>query len=203
MNQMKAHLSALSLLDRAVHALTDAELRAILDALEPEAAEAVAQAIDLDDLATDDAVDATRAAAVKGRINGVLQQLGVVLSDRCLTDCIEVLGDSADNPTEDELRAASLELVERHGVGAVRLMLASAVVGEAPASVACVRMLKHDAVFALPPVELRARVVAEPADAATLAEREAIRERRRADKARKQAEARARREQAERARHRS
>ena len=200
MNQMKAHLAALSLLDRAVHALSDDELRAILDALEPDAADAIAQAIGLDDVNDADAVTATRAAAVKGRVNGVLSQLGVVLSDACLADCIRALGDSADNPTEEELRAASHQLVADHGVGAVRLMLASAVVGEAPASVACIHLLKHDEVLALPAIEPRPRIVAAPADPALEAERDAVRERRKAEKARKQTEARARREQAERAR---
>ena len=200
MNQMKAHLAALSLLDRAVHALSDDELRTILDDLEPDAAEAVAEAIDLDDLADPGAVEAARAAAVKGRINGVLSRLGIVLSDRCLADCIRALGDSADNPNEDELRIASHALVADHGVGAVRLMLASAVVGEAPASVACIHLLKHDDVLALPAIEPKAKTIAPPVDPAADAERDALRDRRKADKARKQAEANARREQAERAR---
>ena len=49
--------------------------------------------------------DAIREAAAKGRIDGTLESLGFVLTDAALADCIEQLGDHADNPSSEQLRA--------------------------------------------------------------------------------------------------
>jgi hypothetical protein len=196
MNQIKTQLAAAALLDRALNAVTDDELRVLLNKVPDEAATAVSTEIGVESLADAKAGLALRLAASKGRVNGVLGQLGMVLSDACLSDCVEALGESADNPTEDELRTVSHELVTSHGLGAVRLMLASAVVGEAPASVACIHLLKTDEILALPPVVAVEPVAPTPLTAAELAEREAVRQRRKDDHARKQAEAQARRNQA-------
>ncbi len=143
----------------------------------------------------------TREASHRGRMNGTLERVAAVLADGCLADCITVLGDAADNPTESQLLAVTDGLIERHGLSTVRLMLASAVAGEATASPLCIRLLKHHEVLALP----AAAPLATPVRAATSAdpERDALRERRKQDKARKQAEQRARREQQARAAHRS
>lgn len=195
MNQIKTQLAAAALLDRALNAVTDEELRAMLDKMPADAAKAVSQEIGVETLADAKAGLALRLAGSRGRVNGVLGQLGTVLSESCLNDCVDKLGDSAENPTEDELRTVSHKLVETHGIGAVRLMLASAIVGEAPASVACIHLLKTDEVLALPPVVVAEPVAPTPLTPKELAEREAVRLRRKDDRARKQAGAQARRDQ--------
>ena len=200
MNQIKTQLAAAALLDRALNAVTDEELRAMLDKMPEDAAKAVSQEIGVETVADAKAGLALRLAGSRGRVNGVLGQLGTVLSESCLNDCVDKLGDSAENPTEDELRTVSHELVETHGIGAVRLMLASAIVGEAPASVACIHLLKNDEVLALPPVVAAEPVAPTPLTPQELAEREAVRLRRKDDRARKQAEAQARRDQIARSR---
>jgi hypothetical protein len=75
------------------------------------------------------------------------------VTDPLLQDCIEALGANADFPSVDQLEAVLPGLVSRHGVGAVRLMLAGAVLGEAPAVMAISKVLKTSptlAVLALP-----------------------------------------------------
>ena len=109
---MKTRLQSLGLLDRALAATTDEEIDALVAALD----------------------DDHREAVVKGRVNGTLESIAVVLADACLADCIEQLGDHSDNPTSDQLREVLPGLIERHGVACTRLMLATTVVGEAPAS---------------------------------------------------------------------
>jgi hypothetical protein len=88
-------------------------------------------------------------------------------------------------------------LVEEFGLGATRLMLATSVAGEAAASAMLTRVLKHDDVLALPPVEVQAPPLlpAPQADADLKAKRKAAKEK-------KQAEARNRREQQLKAAHR-
>jgi hypothetical protein len=195
MNQIKTQLAAAALVDRALNATTDDELRTLLNNLPQDGAEAVSQAIDVESIADGKAILALRLAGSRGRVNGMLGQLAAVLSDACLTDCVEALGESSENPTEDELRTVSHQLVATHGVGVVRLMLASAIMGEAPASVACIHLLKSDEILALPPVAPVVAVAPTPPTSAELAEREAVRARRKQDKARKQAQEKARREQ--------
>ena len=203
MNQMKTRLAALNLLDRALNALTDDELRTMIDGVPEDAAGPLASAIDVPETADVDAVPALRLAASRGRVNGMLEQLSILLCEKCLDDCIAKLGDESDSPSEDRLREVSHELVETHGVGAVRLMLASSVAGEANASAACVSLLKTDDVLKLPPPPPprnygKSAVVATESGDTT--ERAAIKERRKEEKRRKQAEATARREQSARAR---
>ena len=103
------------------------------------------------------------------------------------------LGDRADMPSEDDLLEVAPGLIERHGVGVVRIMLAAAVTGEAPASPAIIRILKHDETLALPapaPVSSPPPVKAMSAEEA--AERERIKERRKEERRQKQAEQAAR-----------
>jgi hypothetical protein len=216
-NSTKAHIAALSLLDRAFLALTDAELAGLLTTLPEDHVSAIkkissfreddasaATAAEDDDAAADaspELVESVRAAAHKGRLNGDLQRLGVVLSDACLAQCIEALGDKSEMPSEDDLQGVIPKLIEDHGLGVVRLMLASTVVGEAPASATIVSMLKTDETIKLPP--------ADPKPVAPLlprkqddAERLALKAQRKERKAQEQAEARLRREQVARARNR-
>lgn len=200
MNQVKTRLAALALLDRAVATLSDDELDELIGRLDGEFRSAYDHVVGLRDDDDRSPVEATREAVQKGRINGTLERVAAVLSDACLEDCIKVLDKAADNPSEAQLLEAAPGLIERHGLGTVRLMLASAVAGEAQAAVVCTRLLKHHETLALPPAPppTGPRVVVRAEDP----EREAIKERRKLEKQRKQAEQRARREQAEAARKR-
>ena len=192
---MKTRLQSLGLLDRALRATTDEELDAVLGALGDDHREAVERLAG--GAATPDAV---REAAAKGRIDGTMESLALVLTDACLADCIEQLGDHADNPTSDQLRAVLPGLIERHGLGVTRLMLASTLAGEAAASAVIRDLLKHDDTVKLPPAEATSSgPAARPPDAASAD----VKARRQDVKRRKQAEARARREQSARARHRA
>jgi len=198
MSQLKTRLQALSMLDRAFTSITDAELEAIVAALPED------HRTGLDELSgaheggfTDPAARtiALRAHAARGRMNGGLEQLCTVLTDPCLAKCIELLGDNSDDPTEEQLLAITPALIEEFGLPATRLMLAMSVTGEAAASTMLVRVLKHDETLALPPVEPTELVMppVNQADDETKAKRKAAKER-------KQADARARREQQLRAR---
>jgi hypothetical protein len=192
---MKTRLQALRLLDRALAATTDDEIEALVAALDDDHREA------LERLADGVTPAAIREAVTKGRVNGTLESIAVVLVDACLADCIEQLGDHSDNPTSDQLRAVLPGLVERHGLACTRLMLAATVVGEAPASAIIRDLLKHDDDVKLPPVEPLPITPIVQAPRVSDAEREAVKAKRRELKLRRQAEARARREQRERDRH--
>ena len=201
MNQTKAHIAALSLLDRAMLATTDDEMAALIAGLPDDHTSAIKRLCDLRDEDAD-LVEAVRIAARKGRLNGDLQRLGVVLSDACLADCVEQLGESADLPTEDELQAVIPGLIERHGIGTVRVMLAATVVGEAPASDIIVGLLKTDETVKLPVLDLKplAPLLPPKTDDAERLQLKALRKER---KALEQAEARLRRDQVARARNRA
>lgn len=194
---MKTRLQSLGLVDRALAATTDAELEALAAGLDDDHREAVER------LAGGVTADEIRAAATKGRLDGTLESLAMVLSDTCLADCIEQLGDHADNPSTDQLAEVLPGLAERHGVPVVRLMLASTVAGEAPAAAIIRNLLKHDDLVKLPPVESRPVTPIVQAPKVDDPERQAIKAKRREMKERKQAEARARREQSQRARGRA
>jgi hypothetical protein len=194
---MKTRLQSLGLLDRAIRATTDDELATLVEALDDDHREAVERFTD-----GEPTPEAIRAAAAKGRIDGTMEGLAMVLTDAALADCIKQLGDHADNPTSDQLRAVLPGIVERHGIGPTRMMLASTVAGEATAANVIRDLLKHEELVALPR--------AEPPPAATVrtseepdGDREALKAKRHEQRRRKQAEARQRREQSARARNRS
>ena len=197
---MKNRLQALSLLDRAMTAMTDAELEALVASLPEDHVVAIDKLAGAREGGFDDPAGRTvglRAAVARGRMSGTLEQIATVLTDPCLADFITLLGENSDNPSEDDLQAVLPGQIEKHGIATVRLTLAASIAGEAAASVMLTRVLKHDEVVALPPAP-------EPA-APTVLTREADEEtkaRRKAAKERKQAEARARREQAAKARNR-
>ena len=197
MTNVKARIAALGLLDRALANLADDELLTVIQTLPEDHLTALGKVAGFEEGAADgDQIDAVRAAAKAGRINGDLERLGLVLTDACLADCITALGDHADNPTEEQLSEVLPGIVETHGLHLTQFMLASVVVGEAPASPTLVRLLKHDETYALPATEERDIVPKLHAPSAEEeAEREAIRERRKADRKRKQAEQAARRAQ--------
>jgi len=196
---MKNRLQALSLLDRALVTMTDEELEALVASLPEDHRDAIDKLCGAREGGFEEPAARTlavRSTAARGRMSGLLEQLATVLTDPCLADCIEQLGTKSDNPSEADLSKVTPGLVERHGVATVRLTFASSVAGEAAASVLLTRLLKFDDVLALPQRE--------DAEAPTVLVREVdedTKARRKAAKERKQAEARARREQQARAKH--
>ena len=123
---------------------------------------------------------------------------------------IELLGEAADDPTIEQLRAIMPELVERFPLPMVRLLFASIAIGNAPAADKCDEILVHD----LPALDVAEDgdgaddEASDPADTSsardTTAANDEVRETRRArrraqqDARRKQQDARARGEQARR-----
>lgn len=144
---MKNRMQALGLLDRAFRATNDDDLASAIEALGDDHREG------LESFADELTPDGVRAGVKSGRIDGGMEAIAAILTDACLADCIEALGDHADNPSTDELREILPGLVERHGLGITRIMLASTVVGEAPASAIIRDLLKTDDLVALPKVE--------------------------------------------------
>jgi hypothetical protein len=197
---MKNRLQALALLDRALMATTDEELEALVATLPDDHRDAIDKICGARDGGFEDPAARTlaiRSTAARGRMSGALEQICTVLTDPCLADCIEQLGDNSDNPSEEDLAEVTPGLIERHGLAAVRLTLAASVAGEAAASPLLIRLLKHDDVLALPNDAEPAAVVVLTKDVD-----DETRARRKAAKERKQAESRLRREQQQRARHR-
>ena len=197
-NQMKTRLQSLGLLDRALRATPDEELDTVVAALGDDHREAVERLVGGEPTA-----DGIRAAAAKGRIDGTMESLALVLTDAALADCISQLGDHADNPSSDQLRAVLPGIIERHGLGVARVMLASTLAGEAAASAVIRDLLKHDEAVKLPPAETRPTGPIVRAPQVPDAERDAIRARRQEQKRKKQEAARIRREQSAKARHRA
>jgi len=146
-NQMKNRMQALGLLDRSFKAATDEELTAAIEALDDDHREGLQSFVD-------ELTPAGIRTAVKaGRIDGDMEAVAAVITDLCLADCIEQLGEHADNPSTDQLREVLPGVAERHGVAVTRIMLASTVAGEAPASAIIRDLLKSDELVALPKVE--------------------------------------------------
>jgi hypothetical protein len=200
---MKNRLQALSLLDRAMAAMTDAELEAAVEQLPDDhrtALDRIAGARDESGFEDPAArTVAIRGAVARGRVSGGLEQIATILTDQCLADCIEQLGDKSDNPSEPDLLEVTPGLIERHGLPIVRLTLAMSIAGEAAASAMLTRVLKHDEVLALPAREAEPAAPVLPARSAD----DETKARRKAAKERKQADARMRREQQAKARNRA
>ncbi len=194
---MKSRLQALGLLDRAFANASDDELDAAVDALSDEHREA------LDELVGGSAdAGSIREAISKGRLDGTMESAALVITDACLADCIEALGDHADHPSSEQLRAALPTLTETHGKAITQLMLASTVAGEAPASAIIRDLLKNDDDIKLPPAQPKPISPIVQGPKVDPAERAAIKAKRKEMKQRKQEEARRRREQADAARSR-
>src|SRR5687768_17004888 len=115
---MKNRLQALSLLDRALLAMTDAELEALVATLPDDHRQAIDRLCGAKDEAgfEDPAARtiAIRATVARGRMTGALEQVCTILTDPCLADCIEQLGDASDNPTEADPAEVTPGLIERH-----------------------------------------------------------------------------------------
>jgi hypothetical protein len=197
-NQVKNRLQALGLLDRALAAASDDDLNTAVDALDDDHRDALGELV-----GGEIGPASIREAASRGRLDGTLEGIALVITDAALADCIEQLGDHADNPTSDQLREVLPGVVERHGVAVTRMMLASTVVGEAPASVVIRDLLKHDDLVKLPPSEPRPLSPMVQLPEIDPEERARVKAKRKEMRERKQAAARASREQAAKARHRN
>lgn len=196
---MKTRLQSLGLLDRAIRATTDEELEAVVATLGDDHREAVERVVGGE--ATPASI---REAVAKGRIDGTMESLAMVITDAALADSIEKLGDHADNPTSDQLRQVLPGVIERHGLGVTRIMLASTVAGEATAAAVIRDLLKNDDTVKLPAVEpTRSAGPLVRAPKVPDAERDAIRARRQEQKRKKQEQARISREQSAQARNRA
>lgn len=191
MNQVKNRLQSLGLLDRAFANTTDDELQTAIDGLGDDHRDA------LDELVGGSADPASiRAGITKGRLDGTMESVALVLTDSCLADCIEALGDHADHPSSEQLRDVLPDIVEQHGKGITQLMLASTVAGEAPAAAIIRDLLKNDEDYRLPKAEPKPISPIVQAPEGDPEERAAIKAKRKELKRKKQEEARARREQA-------
>ena len=193
---MKTRLQSLGLLDRALRATTDEELDTAVAALGDDHREAVERLAGGE--ATADGASARRRPRVAstGRWRA---------SPSCSRTPRSPTASSSSATTPTTRRAISCApccpgIIERHGLGVTRLMLASTLAGEAAASAVIRDLLKHDDTIKLPPVDDDASgPAARPPDTADAD----VKARRLEVKRRKQAEARARREQSARARNRA
>jgi hypothetical protein len=207
-NQMKTRLRALGLLDRALTVATDDELLALVASLDDDHREGLERLVGTeinlgDEQAGEQIVSTLRTTITSGRLDGGMEGVAIILTDTCLTDCIEQLGDHADHPNSEELLEVIPGLIERHGLAATRIMLAATVAGEAPASPMIRDLLKNDETLALPDVEAKPVAPATPAKKVDDAERAAIKERRRQAREQQRAEQQIRREQSRRDRKRA
>lgn len=188
-NQMKNRMQALGLLDRAFKATTDDELMTAVDALDDDHREG------LESFVEELTADAIRTGVKAGRIDGGMEAIAAITTDACLADCIEQLGDNADNPSTDQLKEVLPGLIERHSVGIAQIMLAGTVAGEAPASAIIRDLLKNDEVMALPKAEVTELAPLLDTSKRSVDEQTELREKRKAAKKAKQDEARLRKAQ--------
>lgn len=195
-NQMKNRMQALGLLDRSFKAASDEELAAALEALGDDHREGLESFVD------DVTPDGVRAGVKAGRIDGGMEAIAAIVTDAALADCIDKLGDNADNPSSDQLREVMPGIVERHNLGISRIMLASTVVGEAPASAIIRDLLKNDEMLALPKAETVELAPLLDTSKRSAEEQEELRAQRKAAKKAKQEAARTRKAQSAAARRR-
>ena len=195
-NQMKNRMQALGLLDRAFKSTSDEQLMAAVDELDDDHREA------LEGFVPELTADGVRAGVRSGRIDGGMEAIAAVVTDACLADTIEQLGDHAENPSTDQLKEVLPGIVERHNVGITRIMLAGTVAGEAPASAIIRDLLKNDDELALPKAETTELAPLIDTSKRSADEQAELRAKRKAAKKEKQEAARARREQATAARRR-
>jgi len=203
-NQVKNRLAALSMLDRAFRLLPDDKITALYGALEEDGQDAVQHIASVKgtDPSPADLIAAIRETVNKGRINGDLERLSLVLTETCLNECIEALGSNADDPSEENLREVLPGVIANHGLDVTQVMLATVVTGEAIASPIITRILKHDDAWKVPPAP-EVTIAPVRVDDKDDAERTALKEQRKARKAVEQEAARRRREQMQSSRRKS
>jgi hypothetical protein len=149
----KDHVLRLAAAERELRTISDAKLLDLIDGSEENVRNWVAGLAGGADEDGNIDIAGVRGAISRGRMKGLPDKFIANVTDPLLQDCIEALGAHADFPSVDQLEAVLPGLVSRHGVGAVRLMLAGAVLGEAPAVNAISKVLKTSptlAVLALP-----------------------------------------------------
>ena len=191
-NQVKNRLQTLGLLDRTFAVATDDDITALVEGLDEDHLEAMTELV-----GGEPDVVRVRDGISRGRLDGTMEGIAIVLTDACLADCIEQLGDSADYPSTEDLNEVLPGIIERHGIAATRIMLAATIAGEAPAAAIIREILKSDKTLGLPPVETSSVVPLRSEEQTD--DRDEVKARRKEAKAKKQAEAKARREQAQRA----
>ena len=191
-NQVKNRLQTLGLLDRTFAVATDEDITALIEALDEDHMEALTELV-----GGEPDVVRVRDGVSRGRLDGTMEGIAIVLTDACLADCIEELGDAADYPSTDDLNEVLPGIIERHGIPATRIMLAATIAGEAPAAAIIREILKSDETLGLPAVEASSVIPLRNDNNSD--DRDEIKARRKEAKLKKQAEARARREQAQRA----
>ena len=104
MNFSKDRISRLALLDRALTNVPDADIEKLLTTLPEDHVDALHQLAGFSHDPEASTLAALRTVATKGRLNGQLEQISSILADTCLADCIEVLGENSDLPSEENHR---------------------------------------------------------------------------------------------------
>jgi hypothetical protein len=192
------------MLDRAFRLLPDDKITALYGALDEDGQDAVQHIASVKGTnpSPADLIAAIRETVNKGRINGDLERLSLVLTETCLNECIEALGSNADDPSEENLREVLPGVIANHGLDVTQVMLATVVTGEAIASPIITRILKHDDAWKVPPAP-EVTIAPVRVDDKDDAERTALKEQRKARKAVEQEAARRRREQMQSSRRKS
>lgn len=191
------------MLDRAFRLLPDQRIASLFEALDDEGRNAVQHIVGLQgEPTTADVVAAIRVTTAKGRINGDLERIAIMLTETCLDECIEALGSNADDPSEENLRSVLPDIISKHGLDVTQVMLATVVTGEALASPIITRLLKHDDEWKLPPAPAVETTPVAASAAKDDPERQALKDQRKARKLAEQEAARRRREQSAAARRR-
>jgi hypothetical protein len=150
----KEHVLRLALVEKELRLLPDDQLGKLVGACPEEAQKWLINISGTDDETL--SVEGLRGALKRGRMKGLPDRACATLTDACLHDCIEALGEKADLPSEADLMAVTPALAAKHGIGTTRLMLAAAALAEAPAANAIVKVLKNDPSLAIPAASVSA-----------------------------------------------
>ena len=145
---MQTRLHALNMLDRAFGEVTDEEIVALVAGLPEDHAELLTKVAGTTPAGI-------REAARSGKMDSTLENIGALLTDNCLNDCIEALGDSADDPSVIQLAEVVPGLVEKHGKAVTQVMFACTMAGEAKAAINIRELLKDNEHIAMAPVAMR------------------------------------------------
>ena len=175
---MQTRLHALNMLDRAFGEVTDEEIVALVADLPEDHAELLAKV-------AGSTPAEIREAAKAGKMDSTLENIGALLTDKCLSDCVEALGTAADDPSVIQLAEVVPGLVEKHGKAVTQVMFACTMAGEAKAAINIRELLKDNEHIAMAPVAMRDFTAGVVRNVDDSAERAAVLE---ARKARKEAE---------------
>ncbi len=144
----KEHVLRLVVVERELRAFPDDELVALIAKSSDQVQQWFAKLGGSEEDGLD--IKAVRGAVQRGRMKGVPDRVASFLTEPCMDDCVAALGAQADFPSEEDLRRVTPGLVERHGLPTTRLMFASALLSDAPASAAITKILKSDPALARP-----------------------------------------------------